>query len=177
MVVLNPLDEFEWPCTNRVSNKGFRIFHESSWTDDIGKVHTHIGQEGCLNPFEFVNNRKLILCLDGVYCIIHLHGNPIFRRTILLGDIPAFSKEFDLTLLHHPAMRKDNCISIEGRTIVEFHSLSKFECVSKTIRAYFPGGSQAWLQGSGFIFIKNESFKDIVADHKGIPICLIGGVQ
>jgi hypothetical protein len=36
---------------------------------------------------------------------------------------PAFAKEFDLTLLHHPAMRKDDRIGVERGAIMELDPL------------------------------------------------------
>ena len=134
LIVFDPFDEFERTGSNGVTQELFGVFREGRRADDVGKVHAHVGQKWCFDSFELENHRVLTRGLDGADGIIHFHGNPVFGRTFLGRDIPAFAEEFNITLFHHAADGKYDCIGIEGRAVMKLDTLAQFEGVGLAVR-------------------------------------------
>jgi len=82
---------------------------------------------------------------------------------------PAFTKKLELTLLHLPAMRKDDRIGVERSAIMELHTFSQFESVGLAVRADGPRFRKTWFSVCGFVFVEDEAFMDMSQIMKEFP--------
>ncbi len=177
LIILDPFDKFEGAGSHRIADEFLGIFHKGSGTDNIRKIHAHIGQKGGIHPVESENCGMFVNCLNGSHRFVHLHLQPVLRRTFLNRKFHIRIEKFHFGFLHHAANGKDHSIRVEKRSVMEFHSLAQMKGVGHSVRCNVPGFSQPGLQDCGFIRIFHQSLQNIVTNHKGIAVCFIGRIQ